>query len=229
MAKIDQYSGALFDLHGVIADSSQYHIQAWHQLADEIGVPWSQELADTLLGMNREESVATILKSAGELDQYTAAQQVELGERKNEMYLEIISHMSPADILPGVIHFLDELQANHFGIVLASASVNAPLEIQKMKLEKYFPIIVDPTTLIHNKPDPEIYVGAAALLNLPTSACMGIEDSRPGLAAVNSAGALSVGVGNADEIATAQVKFASTSDLSLASIRKQVDQELAKR
>ncbi|MTV83074.1 beta-phosphoglucomutase [Secundilactobacillus folii] len=222
MVRFEQYSGVLFDLHGVIADSSQYHLQAWHQLADELEITWTPKLAATLLGMNRQESVATILTAGRKLDQYSDAQQAELGERKNKMYLDIISHMSPADVLPGIIRFLDELQANHYGIVLASASVNAPLEIHKMQLEKYFPLIVDPSTLTRNKPDPEIYVRAASMLNLPPKACFGIEDSKPGLAAVNGSGALSVGVGSRAEIATAQVRFSSTASLTLAGIQQQL-------
>lgn len=131
MAKFDQYTGVLFDLHGVIADSSQYHLQAWHQLADELGITWTQSLAERVLGMSRQDSLTTILQAGHQLNRYTAAEQVKLGDRKNQMYLELISQMSPADVLPGIIDFLDELKAQHYGIVLASASVNAPLEIKK--------------------------------------------------------------------------------------------------
>ena len=223
MAKFDQYTGVLFDLHGVIADSSQYHLQAWHQLADELGITWTQSLAERVLGMSRQDSLTTILQAGHQLNRYTAAEQVKLGDRKNQMYLELISQMSPADVLPGIIDFLDELKAQHYGIVLASASVNAPLEIKKMQLTDYFPLIVDPATLTRNKPDPEIYVRAASLLNLSPTNCLGIEDSKTGLTAVNGAGALSVGVGATAEIATADVKFADTAELTLAGIQKQIE------
>ncbi|GAT17797.1 beta-phosphoglucomutase [Secundilactobacillus silagei] len=225
MAKFDQYTGVLFDLHGVIADSSQYHLQAWHQLADELGITWTQSLAERVLGMSRQDSLTTILQAGHQLNRYTAAEQVKLGDRKNQMYLELISQMSPADVLPGIIDFLDELKAQHYGIVLASASVNAPLEIKKMQLTDYFPLIVDPATLTRNKPDPEIYVRAASLLNLSPTNCLGIEDSKTGLTAVNGAGALSVGVGATAEIATADVKFADTAELTLAGIQKQIEQQ----
>lgn len=224
MANFTQYSGVLFDLHGVIADSSQYHLQAWQQLADQLGISWSPQLTQTVLGMDRLDALAVILKSGHQFDRYTADERQRLGERKNQMYLELISHMSPADVLPGIIAFLDELKAQHYGIALASASVNAPLEIKKMQLEDYFPLIVDPATLSHNKPDPEIYVRAAELLHLKPTQCMGIEDSKTGLSAVNGSGALSVGVGDAAEIATANVKFTSTKELTLEGIRQQIEQ-----
>ncbi|MCH5462405.1 beta-phosphoglucomutase [Lactobacillus sp. LC28-10] len=223
MVKFEQYSGVLFDLHGVIADSSQYHLQAWHQLADELGIAWSSTLNETLLGMDRPEAVVTILKAGHRLDQYSEEERRKLGEHKNQMYLELISHMSPVDVLPGIIDFLDELKAQHYGVVLASASVNAPLEIKKMQLENYFPLIVDPATLSHNKPDPEIYQRAAEMLKLPSDKCIGIEDSKTGLTAVNRSGALSVGVGETAEIASATVKFHSTNELTLAGIREQID------
>lgn len=94
-----------------------------------------------------------------------------------------------------------------------------------MQLTDYFPLIVDPATLTRNKPDPEIYVRAASLLNLSPTNCLGIEDSKTGLTAVNGAGALSVGVGATAEIATADVKFADTAELTLAGIQKQIEQQ----
>lgn len=224
MTKFSQYSGALFDLHGVIADSSQYHLQAWQQLADQLGITWTSTLTQTVLGMDRQDALAAILESGHQFDRYTADERQQLGEYKNQMYLELISHMSPADVLPGIIAFLDELKAKHYGIVLASASVNAPLEIKKMQLEDYFPLIVNPATLTRNKPDPEIYIRAAELLHLAPAQCMGIEDSKTGLSAVNGSGALSVGVGEATEIASASVKFASTKELTLAGIQQQIEQ-----
>ncbi|HBF75084.1 MAG TPA: beta-phosphoglucomutase, partial [Lactobacillus sp.] len=102
------------------------------------------------------------------------------------------------------------------------------LEIKKMQLTDYFPLIVDPATLTHNKPDPEIYVRAAALLNLQPDECMGVEDSKTGLSALNGSGALSIGVGQPAEIATADVKFSRSTELSLAGIQEQVEAQQKK-
>lgn len=218
MSNFEQYSGALFDLHGVIADTSKYHLQAWHQLATELGVQWTSALAQSVVGMSRSDAVTAILH-AGNLDrQYSVQQQTALGDHKNERYLKLIAHMSPADVLPGVIEFLNDLQRHHFGIVLASASVNAPLEIQRMALESYFPLIVDPATLTQNKPAPDIYQQAAAMLDLSPQQCLGFEDSQTGLAALNAAGVMSIGIGEEAEIATAQVKLPNTNALSLSNI-----------
>jgi len=52
MSKFTDIKGFVFDLDGVIADTSVYHSQAWHQLADELGVAWSEELADNLKGVS---------------------------------------------------------------------------------------------------------------------------------------------------------------------------------
>lgn len=220
MTSFSQLKGCLFDLHGVIADSSTYHTQAWHQLATDLGVTWTQHLAEQLLGMSRDAAVDTILAAGNMTQAFTDAEKRTLGDRKNQYYLALIQTMSPKDILPGITPFLNELQANGYGIVLASASVNAPVEIQKMQLTDYFPLIVDPKTLQHNKPDPEIYVRAAELLDLAPDQCMGFEDSQPGLAALNGSGALSVGVGEPDEIKTADVQLPSTRALTLANIER---------
>ncbi|HJF87558.1 MAG TPA: HAD hydrolase-like protein, partial [Companilactobacillus farciminis] len=44
MVKFEQIKGFIFDLDGVIANTSLYHGQAWHQLADELGVTWTEDL-----------------------------------------------------------------------------------------------------------------------------------------------------------------------------------------
>ncbi len=218
MTSFSQLKGCLFDLHGVIADSSAYHTQAWHQLATDLNVTWTQRLSDMLLGMSRDDAVATILAAGDLTDAYSEAEKTNLGVRKNRYYLALIQTMSPKDILPGIKPFLNELQSNGYGIVLASASVNAPVEIAKMQLTDYFPLIVDPKTLHHNKPDPEIYVRAAEMLQMPPEACMGFEDSQPGLTALNGSGAVSVGIGTAAEIKTAKVQLPSTKALTLTNI-----------
>lgn len=56
-AKFDQIKGFVFDLDGVITDTSVYHSIAWHQLADKLGVTWTKTLEDGLKGISRMDSL----------------------------------------------------------------------------------------------------------------------------------------------------------------------------
>ncbi len=61
MAKFSDIKGFVFDLDGVITDTSVFHSQAWHQVADKVGAPWSKELEDGLKGISRMDSLEMIL------------------------------------------------------------------------------------------------------------------------------------------------------------------------
>lgn len=77
----------------------------------------------------------------------------------------------------------------------------------------YFDAIVDPTKIAHGKPAPDIYLAAASALGLSPSDCVGFEDAVAGIAAINSATAVSIGIGSANELKQADKLFASTQDL----------------
>ena len=65
MAKFSDIKGFVFDLDGVITDTSVFHSQAWHQVADKVGAPWSKELEDGLKGISRMDSLEKILMMFG--------------------------------------------------------------------------------------------------------------------------------------------------------------------
>ena len=52
----------IFDLDGVITDTSEFHYQAWQRLADEEGIPFSRAENEKLRGVSRRESLNLMLK-----------------------------------------------------------------------------------------------------------------------------------------------------------------------
>ncbi|WP_251545616.1 beta-phosphoglucomutase [Limosilactobacillus caecicola] len=212
--------GFAFDMDGVIADTARFHGQAWHQLADKVGTTWTPELADALKGVSRMDSLELILKAGGHENDYTQAEKEALAAEKNDNYIKLVETLTPADILPGMKAFLDELKANGYHLVLASASKNAPKVLQYLQLTDYFEGIVDPAKLTKGKPDPEIYVEAAKTMNLPANQVAGVEDAQAGIQSINGAGELSIGIGSS--LQDADVKFADTSEVSLDAIKAQL-------
>lgn len=218
--QFEQIKGFAFDLDGVIANTARFHGQAWHQVADKVGTPWTSELADGLKGVGRMDSLEMILKAGHHQDDYSHEEKVQLATEKNDNYLKLVATLTPADILPGMKAFLDELKAAGYPLVLASASKNAPKVLQYLQLTDYFQGIVDPASLSKSKPDPEIYTRAAELLDLPAVNVAGVEDAQAGIASINGAGELSIGIGAS--LTGADVCFASTADVSLANIKTQL-------
>lgn len=218
--KFEDLKGFAFDLDGVIADTARFHGQAWHQLADKVGTEWTPELADSLKGVSRMDSLELILKAGGHENEYTQEQKEALATEKNDNYIKLVETLTPADILPGMKSLLDELKDNGYHIVLASASKNAPKVLKYLQITDYFEGIVDPAKLSHGKPDPEIYSEAAKLMNLPANQMAGLEDAQAGVESINRAGEVSIGFGAS--LKDAAVKFDDTSEVSLVAIKEQM-------
>ena len=218
--KFEELKGFAFDLDGVIADTARFHGQAWHQLADKVGTEWTPELADSLKGVSRMDSLELILKAGGHENDYSHDEKVALATEKNDNYIKLVETLTPADILPGMKAFLDELKDHGYHIVLASASKNAPKVLKYLQITDYFEGIVDPAKLTHGKPDPEIYSEAAKLMDLPADQVAGLEDAQAGIESINRAGETSIGFGASLKDADAQ--FDETSEVSLAAIKEQM-------
>src|SRR5258708_32801776 len=98
----------LFDLDGVLTDTSEYHYLAWKRLADEEGIPFTrQDNDDHLRGVGRRESLMYIIRGRN----YSEAQIEEMMDRKNRYYNEMIKTMTPNDLVPGVRELLSEIRA----------------------------------------------------------------------------------------------------------------------
>ena len=218
--KFEELKGFAFDLDGVIADTARFHGQAWHQLADKVGTEWTPELADSLKGVSRMDSLELILKAGGHENDYSHDEKVALATEKNDNYIKLVETLTPADVLPGMKAFLDELKDHGYHIVLASASKNAPKVLKYLQITDYFEGIVDPAKLTHGKPDPEIYSEAAKLMDLPADQVAGLEDAQAGIESINRAGETSIGFGAS--LKDADVQFDETSEVSLAAIKEQM-------
>ncbi|MFN8405529.1 MAG: HAD hydrolase-like protein [Anaerolineales bacterium] len=53
--------GFIFDLDGVLADTTEYHFLRWKKIADELGIPFTRQENEALRGIPRRESLMLIL------------------------------------------------------------------------------------------------------------------------------------------------------------------------
>ncbi|POH15121.1 beta-phosphoglucomutase [Fructilactobacillus sanfranciscensis] len=213
MKKFNDIKGFIFDLDGVISTTSNLHSKAWQEIANEVGTKWTKELANNLKGVSRMDSLNLILKSGNQNHNYMAKQKKYLTDKKNSIYLRLVNQLTPYDVLPGIKDFLESLIRNNYLIALASASKNSSEVLKRLKLTRFFPKIVDPSTLKHGKLSPDIYLEAAKLLKLNPEQCAGID-------AINAANEISIGIGNKDILKQADIVFSNTEKLTLDNIKK---------
>ena len=186
--------GFIFDLDGVITDTAKYHFIAWRDLGAEIGVAVDLKFNEQLKGISRMDSLDRILAHGGKENDFTMDQKEALADKKNTHYVELLQSLTPQDLLPGVKEFLDAANAKQIPCAIASASKNAPFILEKLGVKDQFAGIVDPATLHKGKPDPEIFVKAAELLNIKPEEAVGFEDAQAGIDGIKACGMYAVGV-----------------------------------
>lgn len=210
----------IFDLDGVITDSAEYHYLAWKALADELGITFSRELNEELKGVSRMDSLEKILEFGNKVTEFTNEEKEELANKKNEHYVQLIKKISPADILPGIEKLLLEIKSAGLGLGLASASKNASAVLESLNLKRNFDVITDVNALKKGKPDPEIFLKAAELLNVQPGNCIGVEDAIAGVESIKSAGMFAVAIGPEHQFPTADIVYQTTAGLSYNEIKE---------
>lgn len=200
---IDQYKGFVFDLDGVLTETSKAHFEAWKELAAKIGFELPDHVIDEVRGISRLESLDIVLGYNKNPQDYSYDEKVALATQKNNIYLDKIKAYSPNDLAEGAIELFELLKDNHIGIALASASNNAPFLLKAMRIDHYFDAIIDPKTIKNGKPAPEIFLKACEMLGLEPHECVGIEDAEAGIESIKTAGLYPIGIGklsNCEEV-----------------------------
>ncbi|MCF6129191.1 beta-phosphoglucomutase [Flavobacterium sp. AS60] len=195
----------IFDLDGVIVDTARYHFLAWQKIAAELGVEFTPEHNEELKGVSRVRSLDIILK-LGNI-QASEENKNKWLKQKNEDYLAYIEHMDETEILPGVLNILEFIKEKNQLIGLGSASKNARPILEKVKILHLFDAIVDGNDVTNAKPDPEVFLRAAKLLNATNENSMVFEDSVAGIQAANIANMTSIGIGDEKILHEAKYNF----------------------
>ncbi|AEV95912.1 beta-phosphoglucomutase [Pediococcus claussenii ATCC BAA-344] len=207
--------GVLFDLDGVITDTAKFHFAAWSRLAkEELDVELPSSFETELKGVSRIDSMNRILKFANKTNDFSDDEVGIMAAKKNGVYLKEIEKLTSKDILPGIENLLDSLAANNVLLSVASASKNAPFILKKLGLFDRFDAIANPENVSNGKPAPDIFIEAAKQINVDPRECVGLEDAVAGVEAINASGAVSIGIGDAQELHEADTVVPVTSDLS---------------
>jgi beta-phosphoglucomutase len=194
-----RYQAAIFDLDGVIVDTAKYHYLAWKELAHELGFEFTEVDNERLKGVSRMRSLEILLEVGGlNLDMATRLQ---LAEKKNRRYVELISQLEQSDLLPGARDCLMRLRAKGVKTILGTASKNAPLILSHLKIADLFDAIVDGNKTSKAKPDPEVFLLGARELHIDPPYCVVFEDAEAGIQAAKAAGMGVVGIGRPEVLA----------------------------
>jgi beta-phosphoglucomutase len=139
---------------------------------------------------------------------------------KNKWYVDYITSMTPAEILPGSLEFIRELKGAGIKVALGSASKNTPMIISRVGMENLFDAVADGNIVSKAKPDPEVFLTAAKMLGVPPENCVVFEDAVAGIEAAHNAGMLCVGIGSDKMLKKAGIVVSGLDKMSLNKLRE---------
>jgi beta-phosphoglucomutase len=208
----------IFDLDGVLTDTAEYHFLGWKRLADEEGLPFSRLDNEALRGIPRRASLMVLLKGRT----FPEEKLLEMMDRKNRYYQELIKQITPKDLLPGARELLVEIRAAGLKIAIGSASKNTNEVVDRLGIRGLLDAISDGNSVARQKPAPDLFLHAAAQLGLPPLECVVVEDATAGVEAAQAGGFRTIGLGPIERVGNAKLVLPDLSKAHLPDILNQL-------
>jgi beta-phosphoglucomutase len=185
-----QPRAVLWDVDGTLIDSAEYHWLTWRDaLADE-GFMLTRERFEATFGQRNDE----ILR--GYFGSDMAATEIKrIGDAKEARYRELVRTRG-IEPLRGVRRWLEKLRTDGWRQAIASSAppLNIEAILEALGIASYFNAIASAEDVTRGKPDPQIFLAAAAKLNAPPARCVVVEDAPAGIEAARRASMRSIGV-----------------------------------
>ena len=174
----------IWDLDGVIVDSSEQHRQSWQLLAAETDVSFTDEDFWSSFGRNNAAIIPLYWGA-----QLTPAQIDDLANRK-EVYFRDILRRDGLKALPGALELMQEAKDAGLRQSLASSTPveNITVVSELLGLDRWLDAFVSGDRLPRGKPAPDVFLLAAETLGVTSARCVVIEDAPAGVAAAKAAG-----------------------------------------
>jgi beta-phosphoglucomutase family hydrolase len=213
----NQY-GVIFDMDGVLVESTESHFVSWTQLGTDIGTPFPRDLFDRTFGMHNRQILPLWLGEG--LD---SAENDRLSAHKEALYREAVADSIEA--LPGARELVRALHDDGFALAVGSSAprANVELVLRQLDLESCFQTLSTGDEVEHGKPHPEVFLKAIDGLGLEAQKCVVFEDAPQGVEAALAAGAYAIGVASTrpgEELAGAHVVVSSLKTLGTEDVRQ---------
>ena len=180
----------LFDLDGTLVDSVYQHVLAWREALERAGISLSVWRIHRRIGMSGGLLVNALLREVGQ--PVSADQTQRLRQYHAEAYARLLGQVRP---LPGARELLAELTRDGVPWAIATSGwlESARPALELLGVGPDAPIITR-DQVAHAKPDPDLFLAAAARLGAPIETSAVVGDSVWDLLAARRARALGVGL-----------------------------------
>jgi beta-phosphoglucomutase len=186
---VSQTPAFLFDMDGVLVDSSALHRRAWEIYCGRFGIEVTAAMHGRMYGKHNSEVVPVYFGEG--LSPQTVS---EHGAAKEKVYRELLAKEFESALVPGIREFLARYAAVPKAVASNAEPANIALLLDLARLGSYFPVVVDGDQVANPKPHPDVFLRAAALLGKSPEECIVFEDSVAGVTAAQAAGMRVVGI-----------------------------------
>ncbi len=184
--------GVIFDLDGIILDSEPVHHWILSELMAPFGIPVSDEEYNLMIGKTDRDSIEFLVEKY----RLPVSPEDLILENRDRMVERLKQGRVPA--VPGTASFVRRMKELGKRLAVASSSPreNVRYSLRCAGLENMMEATCSGEDVRLGKPDPEIYLLAAARLGLPPGECVAVEDADAGILAANRAGMRAIGYRN---------------------------------
>jgi HAD superfamily hydrolase (TIGR01509 family) len=178
----------IFDMDGLMLDTESLGARTWADAASMTGVEFDLALLPAMIGRNYRDCRAFLRQHYG--DAYPVE---ELTASCLAAFDAIVAQDGIA-LKTGVVELLDWLETENIPRAVATSTRRdrAKAQLMQQGLYERFATLVGGDEIVHGKPAPDIFIEAAARLQVPVGQCVVLEDSEPGVRAAIAAGIASI-------------------------------------
>jgi beta-phosphoglucomutase family hydrolase len=213
----------IFDMDGVLVDSYRLHLLAWQRMAAAHGLEITEAQFAAGFGRTGRENIAALWGNSKKLrleDIQT------LDEEKEALFRQMLEKSFPE--MPGAGRLMEALHQAGFALAIGSSGPPANVEAVARLLSagRLIGATVHAMDVSRGKPDPAIFLLAAAKLHVPPARCAVIEDAPAGIQAARAAGMAVIAVtGTAprEKLAGADLIVENLLELSVRAIAALID------
>lgn len=179
----------LFDLDGTLVDSVYQHVLAWHEALSEVGIQLAVWSIHRRIGMSGGLMANAILRETGH--NVTGDEADRLMKLHSEAYARLSHQVHP---LPGAKELLKYLTSAGVPWAIATSAriQSAKRTLDALEVPPNVPIVTR-DQVVHAKPDPDLFLAAAAKLGVSIHDSVVVGDSVWDLLAARRARALGIG------------------------------------
>ena len=179
----------IFDMDGLMFDTENIYSMVGTELLQRRGCEFTDDLKDEIMGLRPRPTFEAMIRRHNLDDNWE-----DMARESNRIFVGLLDEHLVA--MPGLFELLDALEAAEIPKAIATSSGRAMADacLSPFQFQPRFRFILAAEDIERGKPHPDVYLAAAARLELPASETLVLEDSQNGCRAAADAGAFTVAV-----------------------------------